>query len=185
MVLQGIIQQSIKTILLNESEWFAHIARNRKHSQEAFMVHVLVFILTWIIPSFILGNMVLCRWLSDKESAFQCRRRRRHGFDPWIRKIPWRRKWQPTPVLLPGKSWKMDREAWRATIHRVAKSQTQLSPWAWARVLSKFRSLFFFVAFFVMAHVLLAHGATFMVQPKSTHADNYIFLTMHFFSVVG
>ena len=24
-------------------------------------------------------------------------------FDPWVRKIPWRRKWQPTPVLLPGK----------------------------------------------------------------------------------
>ena len=27
----------------------------------------------------------------------------RHGFDPWVRKIPQRRKWQPTPVLLPGK----------------------------------------------------------------------------------
>ena len=25
-------------------------------------------------------------------------------FDPWIGKIPWRRKWQPTPVFLPGKS---------------------------------------------------------------------------------
>ena len=29
---------------------------------------------------------------------------RRCGFDPWVRKIPWRRKWQPTPVFLPGKS---------------------------------------------------------------------------------
>ena len=28
----------------------------------------------------------------------------RHGFDPWVGRIPWRRKWQPTPVLLPGKS---------------------------------------------------------------------------------
>jgi len=27
------------------------------------------------------------------------------GSDPWVRKIPWRRKWQPTPVLLPGKSY--------------------------------------------------------------------------------
>ena len=27
----------------------------------------------------------------------------RLGFDPWVGKIPWRRKWQPTPVLLPGK----------------------------------------------------------------------------------
>ena len=25
-------------------------------------------------------------------------------FDPWVRKIPWKRKWQPTPVFLPGKS---------------------------------------------------------------------------------
>ena len=29
---------------------------------------------------------------------------KRHGFDPWVRKIPWRRKWQPTPVFLPGES---------------------------------------------------------------------------------
>ena len=28
----------------------------------------------------------------------------RHSFNPWVGKIPWRRKWQPTPVLLPGKS---------------------------------------------------------------------------------
>ena len=28
----------------------------------------------------------------------------RHGFNLWVRKIPWRRKWQPTPVFLPGKS---------------------------------------------------------------------------------
>ena len=26
------------------------------------------------------------------------------GFDPWVEKIPWRREWQPTPVLLPGES---------------------------------------------------------------------------------
>ena len=38
-------------------------------------------------------------WLSGKEFACQCRR---HGFHPWVRKIPWRRKWQPTPVFLPG-----------------------------------------------------------------------------------
>ena len=27
----------------------------------------------------------------------------RHGFDPWVGKIHWRRNWQPTPVFLPGK----------------------------------------------------------------------------------
>ena len=34
------------------------------------------------------------------ESGCQCRR---HEFSPWVGKIPWRRKWQPTPVFLPGK----------------------------------------------------------------------------------
>ena len=34
----------------------------------------------------------------------QCRRLRRCGFYPWVRKIPWRRAWQSTPVFLPGES---------------------------------------------------------------------------------
>ena len=46
----------------------------------------------------------LPRWHSGKESACQCRRCKRHRFDPWVGKIPWRRKWQPSPVFLPGKS---------------------------------------------------------------------------------
>ena len=40
----------------------------------------------------------------------------RRGFSPWIRKIPWKRKWQPTPVCLPGKS------------HRQ-RSLVSYSPW--------------------------------------------------------
>ena len=44
------------------------------------------------------------KWLNGKESACQCRRHRKLGFHPWVGKIPWRRKWQPTPVFLPGKS---------------------------------------------------------------------------------
>ena len=39
-----------------------------------------------------------------KEPDCQCRRCKRHGFDPWARKITWRRKWQPVPILLPGES---------------------------------------------------------------------------------
>ena len=42
----------------------------------------------------------LPRWCSGKKSACQ---RMRPGFSPWVGKIPWRRKWQPTPVFLPGK----------------------------------------------------------------------------------
>ena len=45
--------------------------------------------------------MGLPRWLSSWECARQCRRCR---FGPWVGEIPWRRKWQPTPVFLPGKS---------------------------------------------------------------------------------
>jgi len=40
-------------------------------------------------------------WLTGKESTCQCRR---HGFDPWVGKILWRRKRQPTPVFLPVES---------------------------------------------------------------------------------
>ena len=40
-------------------------------------------------------------WLSGKESASQYRK---CEFDPWVGKIPWRRKWQLNPVFLPGKS---------------------------------------------------------------------------------
>ena len=61
----------------------------------------------------------LPRWLSGKESACQCRR---HRFDPWMGKIPWRRKWQPTSVFWHGKS-----HGQRATVHGVGKSQTRFS----------------------------------------------------------
>ena len=55
-------------------------------------------------------------WLSGKECACQCRKLRRWGFDPWIRKIPWRSKWEPSPIFLPGKS-------------HGQKSQEGYSPW--------------------------------------------------------
>ena len=39
---------------------------------------------------------------SGKEPACQCQRHRRQGPDPWVRKSPWRRAWQPTPGFSPG-----------------------------------------------------------------------------------
>ena len=42
----------------------------------------------------------LCWWLRWLKICLQCKR---HGFNPWVRKIPWRREWQPIPVFLPGK----------------------------------------------------------------------------------
>ena len=38
----------------------------------------------------------------SKESTCQCRRQHKCGFNLWVGKIPWRKKWQPTPVFLPG-----------------------------------------------------------------------------------
>ena len=58
-------------------------------------------------------------WLSGKESSCQCRR---SGFDPWVRKILWWRKWQPTSIFLPGKS--QDRGAWWTTVQGVTKNRT-------------------------------------------------------------
>ena len=44
------------------------------------------------------GTLGHPKWLSGKESTCQCRT---CGFNPWVRKILWRRKWQPTPEFLP------------------------------------------------------------------------------------
>ena len=52
----------------------------------------------------LMSFMGLPRWCSGKESTCQGMRCNRREFDPWFRKILWRRKWQPPPVFLPGKS---------------------------------------------------------------------------------
>ena len=54
-----------------------------------------------------------------KESAYNAGK---PGFNPWVGKIPWRRVWQPTPVLLPGESpWTGSR---CVTVHGVAELDT-------------------------------------------------------------
>ena len=55
----------------------------------------------WNVSTLSLG---LQRWLSGWRICLHFRSCRRHGFDPWVGKIPGRRSWQPTPVFLPGKS---------------------------------------------------------------------------------
>ena len=47
------------------------------------------------------ASLGLPYWFGAEESACQCRRR---GFNPWVGKILWRRKWQPTPVFLTRES---------------------------------------------------------------------------------
>ena len=60
---------------------------------------------------------------SGKELACQCKRCKRHGFDSWVMKIPWRRAWQSIPVFLLGES--QGQGVQQAPGHRVAKSQTR------------------------------------------------------------
>ena len=50
---------------------------------------------------------------SGKELACQGRRYKIHRFNPWVRKIPWWRKWQPTSVFLPGESHGLSLEGYR------------------------------------------------------------------------
>ena len=59
---------------------------------------------------------VLPWWLSGKESACQWSR---HRFDPWVREILWRRKWQLTPVFSPRSP--VDRGPWQGTVHMYNK----------------------------------------------------------------
>ena len=67
---------------------------------------------------------------SGKESAFKCRRHKTHGFDPWVGKIPWRRKWQPTPVFLPGKSHgQRSLVGYSPCGHRVGHDRTLNATW--------------------------------------------------------
>ena len=73
-------------------------------------------------PPFWIGGLPW--WLSGKEPTCQCRRCRSN---PWVRKIPWRRKWQSIPVFLPGKSH--GQRSLAGYLHEVTKSWTWLSDW--------------------------------------------------------
>ena len=54
--------------------------------------------------SFSLRPLVFLGGVRDKEPTCQCRRCKRCGFDPWVGMIPWKRRWQPTPVFSSGES---------------------------------------------------------------------------------
>ena len=99
--------------------------------------------------SFSLHNTRLPSWLSGKESACQCRRQ---GFDPWVGKIPWMKKWQPTPVFFAGKSlgqrsladyspWGRRRDN-RSNLHPIHFLTTLLFVNIWLLILKKQREFF-------------------------------------------
>ena len=65
-----------------------------------------------------LGGAVVKNLLANAEDSGD-------GLDPWVGKIPWKRKWQPTPVSLPGKS--CGQRSLVGYIQRITKSRTQPS----------------------------------------------------------
>ena len=91
----------------------------------------------------------------DKESACQCRRPR---FNPWVGKIPWRRKWQPTPVFLPGEFHRQRTLTGYRTLNLTTKTSTRyklfilisidylLMLFLWGKGKFLFLSLFLFLA---------------------------------------
>ena len=76
---------------------------------------------------------------SGKESACHFRS---HQFDPWVRKIPWRKKWQPTPVFLPGKfHGQKSLEGYSPWGHKTARHDLATKQQFWPKP-SAFRSHF-------------------------------------------
>ena len=80
-------------------------------------IHIYIYI--HIHTHIVILYIGIPRWCSVKESTCQFKKDRRGWFDDWLGKIPWRREWETTPVLL-GNS--MDGGAWPAIVHGVAKS---------------------------------------------------------------
>ena len=100
---------------------------------------------------------------SGKESNCQCRRCKRHEFDPWIGKIPWRRKWQRTSIFLPGKShgqrslaryspWghkESETDEWLSTHTHTHSPQVRKVIWwvPWKNIAGAHRSVIYFWIF--------------------------------------
>ena len=79
--------------------------RMRPLCAEAWRRDILSYLSTRLF-TMVLPNLARTfQGVSGKESACQCGRHRSHGFSHWVGKIPWRRKWQPIPVFLPGESY--------------------------------------------------------------------------------
>ena len=76
-------------------------------------------------------NLLLWRssFMQAIKPACQCRRYKRCGFDPWVRKISWRRSWQPIPVFLPRESpWTEEPEGLQSIgLNRVRQDWSDLT----------------------------------------------------------
>ena len=100
-------QESLEKVLSIQVPQSRSIRKKGKISFFFYGWVVLQCIYTYVLSYAALSHfshLTLCDRMRLKEPTCQCRRHKRCIFDPWVRKIPWRRKWHPTPVFLPGKS---------------------------------------------------------------------------------
>ena len=89
------------------------------------------------LPSPSIGSIKCILWTekgfssgaSGKGPASQCRRVKRHGFDPWVGKIAWKRAWQSTPVYLPGESHRREEPSrlWSIVSERAGHDWSNLA----------------------------------------------------------
>ena len=137
MFLLGFILYGDSLHFLDFSEYFL------SHVREAFDYYIFKYFsglfslysssgipIMWMLVCLMLSqrSLELPRWLSGNEPTWQCRRCRRWGFDPWVRKISWRRNGNLLQYSCLDNP--MDRGAWQTTVHEVTKSWTWLSNWA-------------------------------------------------------
>ena len=78
------------------SHWFS--------TEFNFTLNLFFCLIICLFWSFYCGKIHITRASLVAQTVKNLRQCGRPGLDPWVRKIPWRRAWQPTPVLLPGES---------------------------------------------------------------------------------
>ena len=83
---------------------------------------VYVSISLYLLRSMHLWASTVAQWERIRQ---QCGRCRRHRYNPWVRKIAWRKMWKPLQYHCLENP--MDRGAWWAMVHRIAKSLAQLN----------------------------------------------------------
>ena len=105
----GILQARILEWVAISSSMFHLYPSYFPHKNPRHPIISYVHISAASLKQSLLNNRTTIPWASPggasgEEPSCQCRRHQRHRFNPWAGKIPWRRKWQLTPVLLPGES---------------------------------------------------------------------------------
>ena len=79
-----------------------YVACHFQNPQEAWTLKLFMFMVQQSLRS-CLGQRDSCLGSAGKERNRQCRRHKRYRFSPWMGTIPWSRRWQLTPIFLPGK----------------------------------------------------------------------------------